>query len=43
MDYPFDLSILVPAFNEKESLPELIEWIGRVMEREGRSYEVIEL
>ncbi len=41
MDYPFDLSILVPAFNEKESLPELIEWIGRVMEREGRSYEVI--
>ena len=41
MDYPFDLSILIPAFNEKESLPELIEWIGRVMEREGRSYEVI--
>ena len=41
MEYPFDLSIIVPAFNEKESLPELVAWIGRVMEREGRSYEVI--
>ena len=41
MDYPFDLSIIVPSYNEKESLPELVSWIGRVMEREGRSYEVI--
>ena len=41
MEYPFDLSIIVPAFNEKESLPELVAWIGRVMEQEGRSYEVI--
>ena len=41
MDYPFDLSIIVPSYNEKESLPELVSWIGRVMEREGRNYEVI--
>lgn len=36
-----DLSIIVPAFNEKESLPELTEWIGRVMNAEGYTYEVI--
>ena len=41
MEYPFDLSIIIPSYNEKESLPELIAWIRRVMEREGRSYEVI--
>ena len=41
MEYAFDISIIVPAFNEKESLPELVAWIGRVMEQEGRSYEVI--
>ena len=41
MEYPFDISIIVPSFNEKESLPELMAWIARVMEQEGRSYEVI--
>ena len=41
MDYPFDLSIIIPSYNEKESLPELIAWIARVMEQEGHSYEVI--
>ena len=41
MEYPFDLSIIVPSYNEKESLPELIAWIARVMEQEGRTYEVI--
>ena len=41
MEYPYDLSIIVPSFNEKESLPELVAWIRRVMEQEGRSYEVI--
>lgn len=41
MEYSKDISILIPSFNEEESLPELISWIGRVMEREGRTYEVI--
>ncbi|MDO5443534.1 MAG: glycosyltransferase family 2 protein [Bacteroidia bacterium] len=41
MDYPFDITIIVPAYNEKESLPELIDWIERVMQREGFSHEVI--
>ena len=34
-----DLSIVVPLFNEEESLPELMAWIDRVLE--GRSYEVV--
>lgn len=34
-----DLSIVVPLFNEAESLPELKAWIDRVLQ--GRSYEVI--
>ena len=36
-----DLSIIIPAYDEKESLPELLAWIRRVMEREGLSYEAI--
>ena len=36
-----DLSIIVPLYNEKESLPELLAWIGRVVAKEGYSYEVI--
>ena len=36
-----DISIIIPSFNEKESLPELLGWIARVMERESISYEVI--
>lgn len=36
-----DISIIVPAFNEKESLPELTSWIRDVMSRNGFSYEVI--
>ncbi|MAO46462.1 MAG: glycosyltransferase [Crocinitomicaceae bacterium] len=34
-----DISIVVPLFNEEESLPELMSWIDRVLE--GRKYEVI--
>lgn len=37
----FDLSIVVPLYNEEESLPELHAWIRRVVEREGLSTEVI--
>jgi glycosyltransferase involved in cell wall biosynthesis len=31
----------VPLFNEEESLPELHEWITRVVRAEGLSYEII--
>ena len=41
MEYPFDLSIIIPAYNECESLPELMSWIEKVMIREGFSREVI--
>jgi glycosyltransferase involved in cell wall biosynthesis len=36
-----DISIVVPLFNEEESLPELAEWIERVCSEHGYSYEVI--
>ena len=32
-----DLSILIPLFNEDESLPELAEWIQRVATQQGYS------
>jgi len=36
-----DVSIISPLYNERESLPELTEWIMRVCEKEGYSYEII--
>ncbi|MFY7964787.1 MAG: glycosyltransferase family 2 protein [Chitinophagaceae bacterium] len=36
-----DISIVIPLFNEDESLPELSEWITRVMITNNYSYEVI--
>ncbi len=36
-----DLSIVIPLFNEEESLPHLMEWIERVMHANNYSYEVI--
>jgi glycosyltransferase involved in cell wall biosynthesis len=36
-----DISVVVPLFNEDESLPELVEWIDRVMSANNFSYEVI--
>ena len=36
-----DISVIVPAYNECESLPELCAWIERVMVQEKMSYEVI--
>jgi len=35
------ISVVVPLFNEEESLPELEAWIRRVMEEHGFSYEII--
>ena len=36
-----DISVIIPLFNEEESLPELHAWIKRVMQEHGFSYEVI--
>ena len=36
-----DISIVVPLFNEDESIPELYAWIARVMEENQFSFEVI--
>ncbi len=36
-----DITVIVPLFNETESLPELAAWIRRVMDQHGFSYEVI--
>lgn len=36
-----DLSIIVPLFNEEESLPELCNWIKRVADFNNYSYEII--
>ena len=36
-----DISIVVPLYNEEESIPELFEWIKRVMQTNGYSFEVI--
>jgi glycosyltransferase involved in cell wall biosynthesis len=36
-----DISVVVPLYNEEESLPELEAWIRRVMEENNYSYEII--
>ena len=36
-----DISVIIPLFNEAESLPELTAWIQRVMRENGYSYEII--
>lgn len=36
-----DISVIIPLYNEEESLPELHAWIKRVMDSNGFSYEVI--
>jgi glycosyltransferase involved in cell wall biosynthesis len=35
------ISVVIPLFNEAESLPELMAWIHRVMEDNAYTYEVI--
>jgi glycosyltransferase involved in cell wall biosynthesis len=35
------VSVVIPLFNEDESLPELCSWITRVMNQEQLSYEVL--
>ena len=36
-----NLSIIIPLFNEDESLSELTDWITKVMNRESYTYEII--
>ena len=36
-----DISVIVPLYNETESLPELAAWIRRVMEANGWTYEIL--
>ncbi len=36
-----DISVVIPLYNEEESLPELHEWIKRVMDENQFSYELI--
>jgi len=38
---PYQISVVIPFLNEDESIPELIQWIERVMEASNFSYEII--
>lgn len=35
-----DLALIIPAYNEEESLPELVEWIQKVLDPIKLSYEI---
>ena len=41
MEQIIDISVVVPLYNEEESLPELHAWIVRVMKANNFSYEII--
>lgn len=41
MNNKLDISVVVPLYNEAESLPELVAWIDRVAVSHGYAYEVI--
>lgn len=41
METKLDISVVVPLYNEEESLRELVAWIDRVAVRERLSYEII--
>lgn len=36
-----DISVVIPLFNEDESLPELTSWIAKVMDEHNFSYELL--
>src|SRR5690348_18264764 len=36
-----DISVVIPLYNEDESLPELVSWIERVMDQHKFSYEIV--
>ena len=41
MEAKYNISVVVPLYNEAESLPELYDWIVRVMQAHGFTYEII--
>lgn len=41
MEFIHDLSLVIPLFNEVESLPELHSWIKNVMDKNQFSYEIV--
>jgi glycosyltransferase involved in cell wall biosynthesis len=41
MEQKLDISVVVPLYNEEESLPELVAWIDRVAKAHSLTYEVI--
>lgn len=41
MESKLDISVVVPLYNEVESLPELFDWIKRVMDENQFSFEVV--
>lgn len=41
MNHAIQISVVIPLFNEDESLPELHAWIVRVMEENNFSYEIL--
>ena len=41
MKSKLDISVVVPLYNEEESLPELVAWIDRVAQENHLSYEII--
>jgi glycosyltransferase involved in cell wall biosynthesis len=41
LDNPLQISIVIPLFNEEESLPPLHDWIAKVMKKNNFSYEIV--
>jgi glycosyltransferase involved in cell wall biosynthesis len=41
MSEKIDISVVIPLYNEDESLPELVSWIVKVMQQHGYTYEVL--
>jgi len=41
MDQQIDISVIIPLFNEDESIGELASWIDKVMLSNNFAYEVV--
>ena len=41
MNEGLNISVVIPLYNEEESLPELAEWIHNVLSHHHYSYEII--